>query len=316
MMNDDTTLREKRFRNEDAFQHTVEDLADQYGWKAQHFQRKDYQAGIEAGKRMPRGIPDLVLSKKIEGQDQPIIMFAELKTDTTDLDTAQAAFLKFFSPTIVCFEWRPKNLSWIKSILKYGPPEPTGFIIEESNSPLIGTKALEDDRSTQARISRIVGEIGSPNFARSDLAGLRRMNPDTSKPTAFLQVMAKVGYPQDPHGELKWALILHGIALMTPNAHDQTVPVGRALFLGGENYRPAERGFYSRSRLNKLLNARGTIRRSLLARLFRMLRSVNQPLDWYEMADFILSEGYDEEAAKQSRLSIAKKYYQAEVQGI
>ena len=313
MQDSDIVRKEGDFKDEHEFQLAVEGLADRYGWKAQHFQQRDYLTAKEEGKRMPRGIPDLVLSMKIEGQDQPVIMLAELKTDTSNLDHAQEAFLNFFCPTIACFLWRPRNLEWIEDILKHGPPEPTGFIIEESNSPPISTEVLIPDRSVVAIVSDLVHEISKPNFPRGDLAGLRRMNPDDPKPAAFLKVMGKVGYPQDPGDETKWALILHGIALMTPNAHDKSTPVGKALFLGGDSSRKAGQGFYSSSRLNKLLNARGNARRALLARVFRMMARASKAFNWYEMADFILNEN-QEVASELSRRRIAREYYRTEGQ--
>ena len=72
--------------------------------------------------------------------------------------------------------------------------------------------------------------------------------------------------------------------------------------------------FYSESRLNRLLTARGPILRTLLARLFRMMAAAGQPFNWREMASFILNEGYNEEAAEQARRRIAREYYRAERQ--
>ena len=303
----------QEFNNEDEFQSAVESLVAKYGWKYRHFHQRDYIAGRDAGLRMPSGIPDLILSKEVEGQAQPIIFFTELKRDTTNLEDHQRIFLEFFSSTVACIVWRPQNLAsgWIEDILKYGPPEPTGGIIEESNSPPLGAMVLESHQNTEAKVHTAISEIRSTGFPRGDLAGLRRMNPDAPKPTSFLHVMAKVGYPRNPDDEIKWALILHGIALMTPNAHNSSMSVGKALFLGGENNRQEGRGFYSRSRLNKLLNARGKIRRALLARMFRMMANTGQPFNWYEMADFILNED-DKEASEQARRLIAREYYRAE----
>ena len=159
-----------------------------------------------------------------------------------------------------------------------------------------------------------------PNFRRGDLAELRRMNPDALDAAVFWKLMGQ----QDllNHGaavESKWALILHGIALMTPTntgegntrtAHDGYAAVGRALFLGGESQR--EKGFYSETRLKRLLTARGPMLQTLLARLFRMMAAANVSFNWREMAQFILNDGYDEEAAEQARRLIARDYYQAE----
>ncbi len=154
---------------------------------------------------------------------------------------------------------------------------------------------------------------------RGDLAELRRMDPDDPDAAVFWRLLAPHDLLGNPAIETKWALILHGIALMTPTnsgsgnpqtAHDGYMPVGRALFLGGAAQRA--QGFYSESRLNRLLTARGPMLRALLARMFRMLTAADVSFNWREMAQFILNEGYDEDAAERGRRRIARDYYQAE----
>ena len=157
--------------------------------------------------------------------------------------------------------------------------------------------------------------------SRGDLAGLRRMDHDKPGTTAaYWRLMAGRDLLGHPIVEQKWALILHGIALMTPRAgddggnrtaHDGYMRVGRALFFGGDASR-RERGYYSELRLNRLLAARGPMLRTLLARMFRMLSATDQPFNWREMARFILSEDYDEDQFEMSRRRIASEYYQAE----
>ena len=165
------------------------------------------------------------------------------------------------------------------------------------------------------------GTLARGDFPRGDLAELRRMEPDALDAAVVWRLLARYELLGSAQVENKWALILHGIALMTPtasgdgagrSAHEGMMPVGRALFSGGESQR--SRAFYSESRLNRLLTARGPILRTLLARLFRMLAAANQPFNWREMASFILNEGYDEEAAEQARRHIAREYYRAERQ--
>ena len=162
-------------------------------------------------------------------------------------------------------------------------------------------------------------QIASESLSPGDRAELRRMDPDTPDAAVFWRLMASHDLLGNPELEGKWALILHGIALMTRRnsagdnsgtAHDGYISVGRALFLGGEPHR--EKGFYSETRLNRLLTARGAILRILLARMFRMLASADVSFNWREMAQFILSEGYDDEASEQARRRIASEYYLAE----
>ena len=145
------------------------------------------------------------------------------------------------------------------------------------------------------------------------------MDPDTPDRAAFWRLMAEQHLLGAPAVEVKWALILHGIALMTRtggdkesarSAHDGQMPVGRALYLGGEVRR--ESGFYSETRINRLLTARGPMLRTLLARTFRMLAAANVSFDWREMGRLILNDGYDEDAAEVCRRNIARDYYRAE----
>lgn len=173
----------------------------------------------------------------------------------------------------------------------------------------------------------IAGQIAAPNFSRGDLASLRRMNPDKPDAAVFWRLLAHQdlleGREMSRDMERRWGLILHGIALMTPtanddanteaprpSAHNPTVPVGLALFQGGD----AGRGqaFYSATRFNRLLTARGDMLRILLARLFRMLASADQPFNWRQMANLILNDERNEAYAEQARRRIARAYYQAE----
>ena len=149
---------------------------------------------------------------------------------------------------------------------------------------------------------------------RGDLAALRRMDPDDPDAAAFWRLRADL--PGGTAAESKWALILHGIALMTPTsgdgrtAHNGQMSVGQALFLGAETQR--EKGFYSEMRLNRLLTARGDMLRTLLPRMFRMLASENVSFNWREMANFILASDFDEDLAERARRRIARDYYRAE----
>ena len=186
--------------------------------------------------------------------------------------------------------------------------------------PTAATNSGEESQTWGGIAFGFAGQIAGGNFQRGDLAQLRRMDPDAPDAAAYWRLMADRGLLDNPAWEAKWALILHGIALMTRTAgseaasraaHDRHMPVGRALFLGGDPGR-RESGYYSESRLNRLLTARGPILRTLLARMFRMMAAANQPFNWSEMARFILYEGYDEERAEQARRRIASEYYQAE----
>ena len=189
----------------------------------------------------------------------------------------------------------------------------------QGTEPTVATNSGEERQTWEGIAFGFAGRIAGENFQRGDLAQLRRMDPDAPDAAAYWRLMADRGLLGSSTWEAKWALILHGIALMTRTAgsevanriaHDRHMPVGRALFLGGDAGR-RESGYYSESRLNRLLTARGPFLRTLLARMFRMMAAANQPFNWGEMARFILYEGYEEQS-EHARRRIASEYYQAE----
>ena len=162
--------------------------------------------------------------------------------------------------------------------------------------------------------ARLAAAVAREDFPRGDLAALRRMDPDAPDAAVFWRLLAEHDLQGNPAVENKWGLILHGIALMTDtsqnrSAHFGNMPVGRVLFLGDEELR--EKGFFSETRLNRLLTARGPMMRTLLARMFRML-GTTCPFDWREMARLILYDGYREDRAENARRNIARAYYAAE----
>ena len=184
------------------------------------------------------------------------------------------------------------------------------------------TSAEGENKSWRATAMSFAGTLASEQFERGDLAALRRMDPDDPAPTA-IRLMAQKDLlgPRavEEKWTEKWALILHGIALMTRTsgttpqdrtAHSDSMRVGRVLFQGDGS--GGERGYYSSSRFNRLMAARGPMFRTLLIRMFRMVAAANQPFDWLQMAELILYDGFNEDAAKRIRQSIAGDYYQAE----
>lgn len=187
-----------------------------------------------------------------------------------------------------------------------------------TSEAVVGGPGAGEPPGWEATAARIARRIAREDFPRGDLAALRRMVPGDGGAPAYWRLMAEAGLPGSPAVERKWALVLQGIALMTPtagrspgrSAHAPEIPVGRALFLGGDPRRNS--AFYSEMRLNRLLAARGPAFHALLARMFRMLASAGVSFDWREMARLILSDGYDEEPAEQARRRIARAYYEAE----
>ena len=172
-----------------------------------------------------------------------------------------------------------------------------------------------------------------PDHDRGALADLRRMDPDSDDPAVLWRLLASRDLLDNSNREVerKWALILHGIALMTRtaaadlnsrSAHNRDVPVGRALYLGSESTRAT--AFYSETRFNRLLNAREDMLRVLLGRMFRMAAGGGVTFNWREMANFIRNADFGDsdeaaeffrrrdEAAERSRRRMARHYYQTQ----
>ena len=300
------------FRDEWEFNQAVQDLAFQHGWKQPfHIPATAYRITKDHRQPIPAGFPDLLLRyRDVEGKST--ILVAELKTDDESSfpNEHQQGFLEDFAQHVPTFVLRPRDWEYIEQILRNGPPETTGQVIEPSPVVVRRKEWLPPQRTIDAIVHRLVEDIRSPTFPRGDLAGLRRMNPREPDTAAFYQLMGARILPGNQILETKWALIIHGIALMTPLAHDAGTPIGEALFEGGDSGRT--HAFYSDLRLNKLLKARSSMLVTLMAQLFRMMNAASQPLDWWEMASFILSEGIDENKAEASRRRIARSYYGAE----
>ena len=179
----------------------------------------------------------------------------------------------------------------------------------------------EDSLPWPERAVRMAGYIAQlAQHQRGDFAELRRMDPDEPNAAAFWRLMAHhdlLNSSEEVEG--KWGLVILGIALMTPTgsgevnpetAHNGYMPVGRALYLGGESHRST--AFYSEARLSRMLTSGGPMLRTLLARMFRMLAAGGVTFNWREMAQFILNEGYDDDSAEQGRRRFAREYYRAE----
>ena len=241
------------------------------------------------------------------------MLVAELKRDAdSEFGEGQEDWLEAFNQMGITTKiWRGDNLDHRREMYEIietgtaGHVSVTGLPSAWSNSPIPANFGVA--------IENTIESIESPEMTTGENASLRRMDPANPNSAAFWKLMSQRGMPRKA-GLEKWALIMHGIALMAHGAgiaHRPQTRVGRALYLGGET-QPGERGFYSEERLATLLVARGPALHSLLARLFRMLANEGSAFNWREMAWFILNEGYNEEEADKSRIEIARAYYRAE----
>ena len=159
------------------------------------------------------------------------------------------------------------------------------------------------------------------NLRPQDIGPLRKLDPlggDYQDCPEFKEVTRPFDIDDTPDRMRRWALVVKGIALMTPDgsnradyrtAHNGYMPVGRALFLGDQRERRGDNGLYGEWRLKLLLNARGDRERSLLSFMFRMMGNLTVTFNWREMANLIMAD--DEQEADRRRLRIAHGYHSA-----
>ena len=289
---------------ESLFTDQVIDEAHHHGWRSFHLRDRD-SIHIVRG----RGFPDLVMYRKNNDTGQTELIAAELKRGyDSELRDEQNEWLEALRQHIPTYEWRPENWDEIESVLKDGP------IARDSTLSRREHRQVSDQIPANFGnvITNLAETIEAPEFGTGNRAQLRRMDYRAPDSHILWQLMVRDGMPQNPD-IAKWALIMHGIALMAHGsgvAHRTRTPVGRTLYLGGEQQQ-GERGYYSEDRLATLLSARGPTLHSLLARLFRLLANEGCSFNWREMAWFILNEGHNEAEANESRTKMARDYYRA-----
>lgn len=169
-------------------------------------------------------------------------------------------------------------------------------------------------REVAATLAR---ELARGSFPKGDLAALRRMDPDRPGTTAVFWSLVMRHVPEDLRRDeaavARWALVLHGMALMAPDHHQaRALQGGRLESVGAALRGPdPERPIYAESRLARLLSARGAMFRALVPRLCRQMKAADRPLPWEELAELVLAEGHDEGRAERCRERIAAAYYRA-----
>ena len=203
------------------------------------------------------------------------------------------------------FEGRLRNTKGgIPQAFETTPQEPTNLTAKKPD-----TQNRQNEWGNLA--AQFCYRVIQPDVGPGGLAQLRRMEPGKPEPAIFWQLLAEknlLGY--SPDTEAKWAAILHGIALTTKRnaatgrdepAHNGNIPPGKALYLSG----------LSQDELNRLIAASEGTLRTLLSRALRQVRNKGITLNWRLMARFILSDGYDAEAAFRHRRNIARDYHRA-----
>lgn len=283
------------------FNREVHEEAVQHGWRPFHHE------GLRVVRGM--GFPDVAMFRQHPETGQFEMLVAELKRDElSEFGEGQEEWLEAFRQmgitTKVWLGNSQEDRREMYSIIEngtFGQDSVTNIEAQVSTSPIPYNFGVV--------MGNTIESIQGNEMTTRDKAHLRRMDPANPDGAAFWRLMSQRGISRNADIR-KWGLITHGIALMSHNsrAHRSDIRIGRALYEGDGSNMP----FYSNDRLATLLSARGETLHRLLARLFRMLGTRGASFHWRDMAWFILNEGYNEERADQSRIEIARAYYQAE----
>lgn len=258
-----------------------------------------------------KGFPDLAMFRKNPETGTFEMLVAELKRDAnSEFGEGQEEWLEAFREMGITTKiWRGDSADDLAEMYE---------IIEKGTAGHDSVTEVAPHISTQIPVNfgiamrNTIEYIQGNEMTTGEKASLRRMDLEKPNSAIFWKLMSQPGMRGVV--PMKGGLIMHGIALMAHRdgrAHHATTPVGRALYVGGQQ-QPGERGFYSEDRLSTLLAARGPALHKILARLFRMLANEGVSFDWHEMARFILNEGYNEAQADQCRIKIASAYYRAQ----
>ena len=179
-----------------------------------------------------------------------------------------------------------------------------------------------EDMSFPERAAHLAGVLAYyPVHNTGGMAELRRLNPEDPDSAAFWRLMNRYRLGATPEHEIKWATILQGIAIMTPNdntekrvrsAHAHWISLGESLFNAGDRERTAP--ICRDARVYQLLNARGPAFRRHLIAILRHLAQHEVRMDCRELARLVLDEGkdHDRRTDRQNRQNVSRNYFRAE----
>ena len=159
----------------------------------------------------------------------------------------------------------------------------------------------EPKKTLRDVIHDISRTLGAEHFPKGDLAELRRLSL-RNPPPAYWRLAAQLipeNFRPGERSERAWAVVLQGMATMSPHAHAPKMSLGRALReLDTETVE---------NRLWKLLRSRGEQLEDQILLTARFLRSKESAMDWSGPARLLLCA--DEEKRDAVCRELARGYY-------
>lgn len=150
--------------------------------------------------------------------------------------------------------------------------------------------------------ARVAGTLAHKEFPRGDLADLRRGGARLYTSPGFWRILLDRVEPvhrHDEEAERRWGVIMQAMAIMAPDIHIPNQGLGKVLA-------SMERDSLEH-RLLKLLRSRGPFLEDQVRLMARLLASYNRAVDWYPLADLILTR--NEIRMESIRRSMARDYY-------
>ena len=179
-----------------------------------------------------------------------------------------------------------------------------------------------EDMSWPERAARIANVLAHyPVYDTGGLAELRRLNPEDPDGATFWRLMNRYQLGRTLENEIRWATILQGIAIMTPNSNTEQnvkyvhlpwMTLGEALFNAGDRERTEP--VCSEGRVYQMLDAReASFRRHLIA-ILRQLAQHGVRMDCRELARLVLDDGKnrDRRTDRQNRQNVSRSYFRTE----
>ena len=156
-------------------------------------------------------------------------------------------------------------------------------------------------QSDLAHVARISGTLASATYSRGSLAALRRGSPDSLlHEPAFHRLILPIDDGELTHsGELRWAVAVQGIALLSSPGQKSELQQAGALLAGAG---------YSEQRLARLLASSGSAIHDqvlLACRFLRGRRVGGMPMQLFELA---LAE-HQPRRLDRLRFECAREYY-------
>ena len=151
-------------------------------------------------------------------------------------------------------------------------------------------------------VRRIARQLASPHVDTGLLAALRRFHPvEHGRYSVFetTQVLHAAGMEPDNDGFVRWAVIVHCLALARGAVGSRSPGAALAAL------------HFSEARMRQLLEADAPLLFDLVPMVARRFAGAGMAVDWWPLAKLLLAADVDEVRANEARAWLARGFIQA-----